>query len=139
MNKDVDIALLMSKAAESLQAAQELVEKDHFGFCASRAYYAMFYCAKAALLHRELQYARHSAVIASFNQQFVRTGIFTPEMFKSFQKAFDLRGQGDYSLIPLDEERAKHVLREAVSFAEKIKEYLQSEGYSFEEEKSSQD
>ena len=49
MNKSENIKILIEKAAESLQAAQSLLKEGYHGFCASRAYYAMFYAAEAVL------------------------------------------------------------------------------------------
>ena len=45
----------------------------------SRAYYAMFYAAKAALLSRGLDLRKHSASIAKFRELFVITGQVDPE------------------------------------------------------------
>lgn len=86
MKKEANVKLLMSKADESLSVAGDLLEKGHFGFSASRSYYSMFYAAEAALLHRDLQFSRHSAVMANFNKVFVKTGVFEPTAFKALQK-----------------------------------------------------
>lgn len=129
MNKGANIELLMSKAAESLEVARKLLPDGHYGFSASHSYYGMFYAAEAALLHRDLQFSKHSGVIANFNREFVKAGVFGPEMFRSLQKAFDLRSQADYGLIPLDRERAEAILKEADSFISLVKEHLRAEGY----------
>jgi uncharacterized protein (UPF0332 family) len=135
MKKEANVKLLMSKADESLSVAGDLLEKGHFGFSASRSYYSMFYAAEAALLHRDLQFSRHSAVMANFNKVFVKTGVFEPTAFKALQKAFDLRSQGDYGLIPLNKEHAEGVLKEADRFVDAVRAYLRREGYALEDTK----
>lgn len=61
----------INKADESIEVARGILQDNHAEFGASRAYYAMFYAAEAALLTKELQYKKHSAVIANFNKEFV--------------------------------------------------------------------
>ncbi|WP_373479828.1 HEPN domain-containing protein [Geminocystis sp.] len=51
------------KAERSLNAAQELNQKDYPEFATSRAYYAMFYVAEVLLLEEDLSFSSHSAVI----------------------------------------------------------------------------
>jgi uncharacterized protein (UPF0332 family) len=86
-----NIKLLLDKANESLRAAQMLFENDHFGFSASRSYYAMFYATEAALLHRDLRFSSHSAVLSSFNRELVKEGALPDSTFRSLQRGFDLR------------------------------------------------
>ncbi len=131
MSKAEQVKLLIANAEESIQAAGELYENEHYNFAVSRAYYAFFYAAEAVLLHRNLQFSKHSAVLAYFNKEFVKPGIWDRQMFKSFQKAFDLRNQGDYGLIPVDQERAEGLLESSNLFVSRIKEYLAKEGYDF--------
>ncbi|MBN1899928.1 HEPN domain-containing protein [Candidatus Sumerlaeota bacterium] len=46
--------------------------KNFFDFAASRAYYTAFYCATAVLLNDGLDFSKHSGVIASIHQRFVK-------------------------------------------------------------------
>lgn len=52
---------LASKARESLDAAELLFERKFYDFATSRAYYAMFYLAEAALFTKGLSFSKHSA------------------------------------------------------------------------------
>ena len=65
---------LIQKAARSIQSAIVQNETGFPDFAASRAYYAMFYIASAFLESEGLAFSSHAAVIATFGQQFVRTG-----------------------------------------------------------------
>jgi len=119
----------IGKADESVEVARAILRDNHAEFGVARAYYAMFYAAEAALLSKELQYKKHSAVIANFNKEFVKTGIFPNETAKTRKKAFDFRMQGDYSIVPIEPEKAQAVLEGAAEFVVAVKEYLKKEGY----------
>ena len=49
---DNEIASYLERANTSLQVARELLDKDYYDVCASRAYYAAFYAASALLSKR---------------------------------------------------------------------------------------
>jgi uncharacterized protein (UPF0332 family) len=119
--------LLLEKASESLEAAKSLFEDGHYGFSAARSYYVMFYAAEAALLYKDLQFSKHSAILSSFNKEFVKEGVFSASIFKSLQKGFDLRQQGDYGLIPVEEREGKKIMEEARVFLQSIIDFLRKE------------
>jgi uncharacterized protein (UPF0332 family) len=121
------IARLLEKADESLQAARSLHAGGHHAFAASRAYYAMFYAAEAALHRKGLRFSKHKAVIAEFNRAFVKPGVFAPRLFKSLQLGFDLRSQGDYSVLPVAPDRAETLLERASEFVAAVKKFLGGE------------
>ena len=133
MNKPLCVGELVEKAGESLEAAGDLQAKAHYGFAASRAYYAMFYAAEAALLHKELQFKKHSAVHAYFNKLFVKTGVFPHEMFDWLKGASDLRTVGDYSTVRVREKDAARAIANAEEFIAAVRKYLRREGYELGE------
>jgi uncharacterized protein (UPF0332 family) len=45
----------------------------------NRAYYAIFYAANAMLATKGLERSKHSGVIATFRQHFVKTGMVEPD------------------------------------------------------------
>ena len=67
-----EIAANLARAEESVQAAQVLLAAGYGDFATSRAYYAAFYAATAALQERE--FSKHSGVIAAVHQHLVQTG-----------------------------------------------------------------
>ena len=73
---------LLSKAEQSLKAARHLMEDAFEDFAAARAYYAMFYSLEALFLSREQSFSKHSAIIAAFGKNFVKTGIFNEKFHK---------------------------------------------------------
>ncbi|WP_199245461.1 HEPN domain-containing protein [[Phormidium] sp. ETS-05] len=92
--------ILLDKAARSLQAARELNQTGFAEFAASRAYYAMFYVATAFLEGEGLSYARHSAVISAFGQQFTKTGRIPVKYHRYLIDAERNRLSADYDLEP---------------------------------------
>ena len=58
-----------------LAAARSLIQNDFHDDAVSRAYYAMYYAAKAALLTLGIDLKRHSSTVALFTEHFVRTGL----------------------------------------------------------------
>ena len=130
MTKKERVNLLISKCQESLEVTRQLFATNHFGMSASHAYYSMFYAAQAVLLHIDLQFKKHSAVIAAFNKKFVKAGVFPPVMFKSLEKGYDLRIESDYGLVPVTKEEANALIKEAETFLATVREYLLKEGYT---------
>lgn len=61
-------------AQRSLKASKILIGSGDYDFSISRMYYVMFYCAEALLLTKDLKFSKHSAVIAAFGRDFVKTG-----------------------------------------------------------------
>jgi len=55
-----EIAANLERAENSIQAAKELAASGFYDFAASRAYYAAFYAATAALLDEGLEFSKHS-------------------------------------------------------------------------------
>jgi len=91
-----EIAANLQRAEASIQAAKELTTKGYYDFVASRAYYAAFYAATALLLSEELEFGKHSGVIASIHQRFVKTGKLDTKSGRDLNWLFELRGVGDY-------------------------------------------
>jgi len=69
-----EIAANLERAETSIRAAKDLVAGGYDDFAASRAYYAAFYAATAVLLCEELEFGKHSGVIAFIHREFVKTG-----------------------------------------------------------------
>lgn len=90
---------LLEKANLSLPDAEVLAGEGMFSFAVSRAYYAMFYTAEALLLARGLSYSRHSAVIAAFGREFVKTGLVSSDHHQDLIEGQDQRNVGDYDIM----------------------------------------
>jgi len=78
-------------AGEALRDAEFLLAAGRLRSTANRLYYAAFYAAVAALLTKRLEYSKHSAVIAFFDREFIRTGILPKEFSRALHRAFNER------------------------------------------------
>jgi uncharacterized protein (UPF0332 family) len=123
-----EIQSLMIRAKRSLRSAGNLLDDGDHDFAMSRAYYAMFYAASAALLSRDVERSRHSGVIAAFGQHLVKSGRFTAEHQQSLQAAFADRSEGEYAGAFPSREAVERRLEEAREFVEAVARFLRSEG-----------
>jgi uncharacterized protein (UPF0332 family) len=120
-----EIAAHLERAEQSIQAAKDLVVKGYYDFAASRAYYAAFYGAAAVLLNGGLDFSKHSGVIASIHQRFVKTGKLSKEQGKDWNRLFEIRNVGDYGgTAHVSEPQAERAILAAESFLRAIKSLL---------------
>lgn len=121
-----EIAANLERAEQSIQAARQLASSSFYDFAASRAYYAAFYAATAVLLHEGLEFSKHSAVIASIHQRFVKTGKLDKEQGKALNWLFELRSVGDYGgTAHVSRQEVEQAIEAAEKFLEAIKPLLQ--------------
>lgn len=117
-----EIAANLERAEQSVQAAKELAASGFYDFAASRAYYAAFYAATAALLNEGLEFSKHSGVIASVHQRLVKTGRLDTDHGKELNWLFELRNVGDYGVIVhVSQQDAERAVRIAENFLRAIK------------------
>lgn len=128
MTSDIpeEIVANLQRAEQSLRAAQELASRGYYDFAASRAYYAVFYAATALLLPEGLELSKHSGVIASIHQRFVKTGKLNTEHGKTLNWLFELRGVGDYGVTEhVSRQETEQAIQAATGFVDAIKALLQ--------------
>ena len=120
-----EIKANLERAAESLRAARLMLDEGFYDFTASRAYYAAFYSAAALLLNEGLEYGKHSGVIASVHQRFVKTGRIDKGKGKDLNWLFELRSIGDYGETRhVPKEDAVKALDSADKFCQVVREIL---------------
>lgn len=120
-----EIKANIERAAESLRAAKLQLDEGFFDFAASRAYYAAFYAATALLLNEGLEYGKHSGVIASVHQRFVKEGKIEKTVGRDLNWLFELRSVGDYGETRhVPEEDAAKALAAAERFCRVVWELL---------------
>jgi len=83
-------------AEDKLVHAHQIFEIGLYNDTVSRAYYAMFYATKAALLSKGVDLRRHSASIAKFRELFVITGQVEAEYLHFLGQAQSARERSDY-------------------------------------------
>jgi uncharacterized protein len=118
--------LYMSNAQEMLNVAEELLRNDHSNSACNRAYYAMFYAASALLYSLGKTYGKHSAVLASFRQYFIKTGEFDKKWGDDYKVVMESRHTADYELYDtLEKESVMVIVAKAQEFVEEVKKWLQ--------------
>jgi uncharacterized protein (UPF0332 family) len=119
----------LGQAAETIAEALLLRDAGAFRGAVSRAYYAMFYALLGLLAARQLGTSKHSGAIAMFDREFVRTGIFGPELSRSLHLAFQRRQECDYGeVVHPDLQTANESIAEAKRFVTDIRSYLAPHG-----------
>ena len=117
----------LQRAEDSIEAGKTLVSKGYYDFVASRAYYAAFYAATALLLSEELEFSKHSGVIASIHQRFVKTGRLNTKHGKDLSWLFELRSIGDYgATIHVSQQDAGKAILAAESFLKATMSLIQA-------------
>jgi uncharacterized protein (UPF0332 family) len=121
-----EIAANLERAEQSIQAAKDLAAGGYHDFAALRAYYAAFYAATAVLLNEGLDFSKHSGVIASIHQRFVKTGKLSKEQGKELNWLFEIRNVGDYGgTARVSPTEAKRAIQAAEDFLNAIKPMIQ--------------
>lgn len=125
LDYEQEIAANLERAEQSIRAAKDLAVKGYHDFAASRANYAAFYGATAVLLNEDLDFSKHSGVIASIHQQFVKTGKLGKEQGKDLNWLFEIRSVGDYGGIEhVSQPQADRAIQAAESLLNSIKSLL---------------
>lgn len=107
---------LLKKAQESLDAARLLLEEGFVDIAAGRAYFTMFYVAQAFLLTDDLSFSKHSAVIAAFGRDFVKTGKIDSRFHRYLIDAQEIRLIADYRGEELSADEAQLQIDRAEEF-----------------------
>lgn len=118
-------------AQDALREAQTLLQKGLLRGTVNRSYYAMFYTAESLLATKRLSFSKHSAVIAAFRKEFVKSGKFPVTLGEWLQNAFEIRGDSDHEpFVKVDKTKAARLLRNAEQFVAKVCEMIQRESPS---------
>ena len=113
-------------AENKLDHARRIFEIGLYDDAVSRAYYAMFYAAKAALLAEGVDLRRHSSAVTKFRELFVVTSRVDAEYLRYLGRAQSARERSDYApFVPPSKEGTEEILIAAGEFIAKIKELLE--------------
>jgi uncharacterized protein (UPF0332 family) len=125
MNETDAVRLRLEQARESLKEAETLKNNGLFRGTINRAYYAMFYAVMALAAQKDYVATKHSGMIAFFDKEFIKAGVFPAELSRSLHLGFDRRQSNDYGEVwAVAEEDASAGLDQAIAFVETIEAYL---------------
>ena len=121
-----EIKSFVGKARKFVESSKVLLEIKDYDSVVSRTYYAMFLITEALLLTKNLAAKSHSGLISLFGEHFVKTNIFSKEMGRQLNRAYDKRLIGDYGTsIIINKNEAQGLLNIGQDFVENIAEYLE--------------
>lgn len=86
----------VNRAEEMLSAAQRDRNAGDYYSANNRAYYCIFHAIRAILALDGQDYKKHSAVIAKFDENYVKTGFFATDFSKIVHNASKIRNHSDY-------------------------------------------
>lgn len=113
----------MDLADEKLEVARELLGLSRYDDVVSKAYYTMFYAAKALLLLKGIDARRHTGVTSHFGQEFVKSGRVDRRYSRLLRKAMEDRGVADYDPeVRATRREAEEAIANAEEFLLKAKE-----------------
>jgi len=85
----------------------------------------MFYSVLALIVFEPYSSSKHSGVLSYFNKKFIKEGVFSEELGRSINKAFELRQEGDYrEYAELSYKEVEPFIEKARVFLHKINDYL---------------
>ncbi len=115
----------LSSAREKLTSAKLLLEAGLYKDSVGRSYYAIFSAIRAILAVRQVDFSKHAGVIAYFQKEFIKTGIFDKKYSKYLQQAFQIRNSCDYDdFFIVSKQDAEEQYERATEILALIEEYM---------------
>jgi len=115
----------MQKAKEMLASAQRDITAKDYASANNRAYYSIFHAMRAVLALDGEDYKKHSAVIARFTLNYLKSEILPREYSKLIANASLIRNRSDYEDFYICSVADTNALYSgAVSFCAEIEKYL---------------
>ncbi len=96
-NRIIHVAAERALGEQALRAAEELLRCELWNDAVSRAYYAAFHFARAALLTLGVEPATHTGVSAMLGLHLVRAGLLPPAVGKDLARLEQFRTEADYN------------------------------------------
>lgn len=115
----------LNNAREKLMAAKLLLDAGHYKDSIGRSYYAIFTAVRAVLAKDSVDFSKHAGVIAYFQKEYIKSGVFDKKYSKYLQGAFQIRNSCDYDdfFIASKSDAEEQYLR-ASEMLKMIQEYL---------------
>jgi len=121
-----EVNLLIEKAESKLVSAKILFEKGIFDDAISRAYYCMYYAAKAILSLKDKYPRTHRGLVSQFGLEFVKEGIIEEYYARAITVAHERRERADYDIYYYpSKEEAESIIEDAERFLERIKKAIE--------------
>ena len=114
------------KAVKNLEIAEDLFEREVYGFALNRAYYAAFDAMRAVNALDGFDSSKHSGVISHFNKNHVKNGDFETVTSSIIRRASMMREKSDYEdFYEPEKEDTEKVIKEVEIFLIAEKAFLE--------------
>ena len=121
----VDVRL--KQARECLIASRANIDAGTFKASANRSYYAIFHAMRAVLALESFDSKKHSGVISTFRQRYIKTGKFDKTLSVIIKNAFDVRNLSDYDdFYIVSKAEVTEQLDNATKFLDAVINYIAS-------------
>jgi uncharacterized protein (UPF0332 family) len=114
----------LERCSEELAAARLLADKGFAAQAVSRAYFAAFFAAEAALLSLGETRSKHSGVVSAFVHLLVRGGEIDVEIGRVLRSLFERRNEADYSPVDVPAEEADAAIGDAERVVSAVRGWL---------------
>jgi uncharacterized protein (UPF0332 family) len=116
----------LEKALERLRVAEKLFSGGDYEDAVSRAYYAMYHAARAALSTVNAFPKTHEGVVSEFGKRFVLTGAVQKELGRDLADAKAARETYEYSVTStVGKAEAETILSNAKRFVDAVEKVLE--------------
>lgn len=124
-NKKALSKLRLYNAKERLAFIPGILELGDYKTAANRAYYSVFYAMRAVLALDGIDSKKHSGIISEFRKNYIKTGIFSPEMSDIIAGLFNVRSLSDYDdFYVISKEKVTKQFENAQYFVAAVENYL---------------
>ncbi len=127
MNERTDeyIRQELKKAEQALKAAQNLLADGLYDDAVSRAYYAVFHSARAALKIKGIETVSHKGLISQFALHLVKTGEVEEEYGDILRQIKEDRETGDYEpLVTFGSDETTQLVSSADRFLARMRDWI---------------
>jgi uncharacterized protein (UPF0332 family) len=115
----------LARSYQELEAARVLVREGFGDQATSRAYFAAFFAAEAALQLLGETRSKHSGVISAFGGRVVREGGLGESAGRLLRSLFERRNQADYGSASMTPEEAEIALGDAEQFVDAVAGWIE--------------
>jgi uncharacterized protein (UPF0332 family) len=114
----------LARSRQELAAARLLADHGFAAQAVSRAYYAAFYAAEAALLRLRQVRSKHAGVIAAVGRVLVAEHGLDPQVGRRLRSLFERRSRADYESEAVPAEEAARAVTDATFVVEALTTWL---------------
>ncbi|MDD3367472.1 MAG: HEPN domain-containing protein [Lachnospiraceae bacterium] len=118
----------LETAEEKLKASRLLLSGGLYKDSIGRSYYAIFSATRAVLALDSKDFSKHAGVIACFQKDYVKEGIFDKQYSKIVMESFQIRNKSDYDdYYIVSKADAEEQLEKAELFYQEMSRYIEAE------------